>query len=424
MNQKALCAKINDGELDRVFSKLYSDIPRARSRYNEILSMHENTYGERGELLLFSTPGRTEISGNHTDHQQGRVLAGSVDLDIIAAVSKNNDNMVRILSKGHRLDEIDISSLQKRDNEKNHAASLIRGIAAKMSEQGCVISGFDAYTISDVLTGSGLSSSAAFEVLVATIMNNLFNDDKLPPIELAKISQYAEREYFGKPSGLMDQSACASGGCVEIDFKDPSAPILSQIDFDLSSHGYSLVIVNTGANHSDLTDDYASVPRDMNAVAKLLGGSVLREVNEATFMNEISNIRKKVGDKAVLRALHFFAENERVPLAASALRKRDIDSFFEQITASGNSSFKFLQNVYSDSNPNEQSVSLALCVSEKALAGSKGVCRVHGGGFAGTIQAFVPKERLESYVEALENALGKGCCYVLTIRAQGSVRVY
>lgn len=424
MNQRTLCENINKGELDYVLSGLYSDIERAHLRYNEILSTHEATYGERGEMFLFSTPGRTEISGNHTDHQHGRVLAGSVDLDIIAAVSKNDEGIIRILSKGHKLDEVDISVLEKQESEKNHAASLIRGIASKMTELGCKVCGFDAYTISDVLTGSGLSSSAAFEVLVATIINNLFNDNKLPPIELAKISQYAEREYFGKPSGLMDQSACASGGCVEIDFKDPKAPVLSQIEFDLSAHGYSLVIVNTGANHADLTDDYASVPKDMNAVAKQLGKSVLREVCENDFLKEIPNIRKVLGDKAVLRALHFFAENERVPLAANALRSGNIDEFFTQIKASGNSSFKFLQNVYSDANPNEQSVSLALCISEKALAGSKGVCRVHGGGFAGTIQAFVPRERLEGYVESLEAVLGKGCCYILTIRAQGGVRVY
>ncbi|MFZ2538770.1 MAG: galactokinase family protein [Oscillospiraceae bacterium] len=422
MNTNLLCEYLANGNLDSKFSEIYDDIEGAKTRYIDCVKSHETQYGHKDDLSLFSTPGRTEICGNHTDHQHGCVVAASISLDIVAAVCKNNDNVIRVLSKGYAIDEIDLSNLEKVDCEKNKSISLIRGIAYKMKELGCEVCGFDAYTTSDVLAGSGLSSSAAFEVMIATIINSMFNNDKLSMVELAKISQFAEREYFGKPSGLMDQTACAYGGCVFIDFEDNHEPKIENITFDLASHGYKLVIVNTGANHADLTDDYASVPRDMKLVANWFGAKVLREVNQNKFYSNIAKLRKDVGDKAVLRAAHFFNENMRVLKSADTLRNDDINGFLKYENESGKSSFEFLQNVYSDKNPNEQSVSLALCLTEQIL-GSACVCRVHGGGFAGTIQAYVKAEKLDSYVHFMEDTLFKGCCYVLNIRPYGSIQV-
>lgn len=422
MNTSSLCEYLQTGKLDSKFAQLYSNIEDAKARYLDCINSHEAQYGPKENISLFSTPGRTEICGNHTDHQHGRVLAASISLDIVAVVSKNEDNVIRILSKGYEIDEVDLTSLEKVESEKNKSASLIRGIAFKMKELGCEICGFDAYTTSDVLSGSGLSSSAAFEVMVATIINSLFHADKLSKVELAKISQFAEREYFGKPSGLMDQTACAYGGCVFIDFEDNSNPLIENISFDLAKHGYKLVIVNTGANHADLTDDYASVPRDMKLIANWFNADVLREVCVNDFYAKIKELRQNFGDKAVLRAAHFFAENERVVKSANALKSDNINEFLKYENESGKSSFEFLQNVYSDKNPNEQSVSLALCLTEQIL-GSDCFCRVHGGGFAGTIQVYVKSDQLKSYVSFMENILFQGCCYVLDIRPYGSIQL-
>lgn len=422
MKSNLLCEYLKNGNLDDKFSEIYDDIELGKKRYINCIKLHKAQYGEKEELYLFSTPGRTEICGNHTDHQNGKVLAASINLDIAAVVSKNNDNVIRILSKGYDMDEIDLSNLSKVDSEINQSASIIRGIAFKMKELGCEICGFDAYTTSDVLGGSGLSSSAAFEVMVANIINNLFNDDKLSKVELAKISQFAEREYFGKPSGLMDQTACAYGGCVYIDFENNEQPKIENISFDLVKHGYKLVIVNVGANHADLTDDYASVPKDMKLIANWFKKDVLRKVTKDEFYKNIVTLRKEYGDKAVLRAAHFFNENERVDKSANALKKDNINEFLKYESLSGKSSFEFLQNVYSDKFPNEQSVSLALCVTEDIL-GDDSVCRVHGGGFAGTIQAYVKEEKLKEYVNFMESVLFKGCCYVLNIRPHGSIRL-
>lgn len=423
MNQKELCQKISEGGLDKQLSPLYNDRSASYKRFTELLQAHEKEYGIYDEVALFSAPGRTEIGGNHTDHQHGRVLAAAVTLDIIAAAAKTDDNLIRIHSFGHPEDIIDLSDLSPREDEKNHAASLIRGIACRMKDLGCEIGGFTAVTTSNVLTGSGLSSSAAFEVLVATIMNGLYNGGTLPMVEIAKLSQFSEREYFGKPSGLMDQTACAVGGCVAIDFLHQGAPKLRNIGFNLQEHGYSLVIVNTGANHADLTEDYASVPRDMTRVAKCFGKSFLRDVNENDFFGKLHELRGEVGDKAILRAIHFFEENERVPLMAEALLGDNIEAFFSLVKASGKSSYERLQNIYSDKNPNEQSVALALYMSERVL-GDTGAYRVHGGGFAGTIQAYVKKDLLTKYLTAMEEIFGHGCCYVLDIRFAGGHRIY
>lgn len=423
MNYNELCDYLQSGGIDTKLQEIYDDVNLGKNRLIECINSHRTQYGKDNlDVSLFSTPGRTEICGNHTDHQHGRVLAASVSLDIIAAVTKNNDNIIRVLSKGYTIDEVDLSDLSPHESEKNKSASLIRGVAFKMRELGCEVCGFDAYTISDVLSGSGLSSSAAFEVMVSAIINNLFNNSKLSPVELAKISQFAEREYFGKPSGLMDQTACAYGGCVYIDFEDNNNPQVENIAFDLAHHGYKLVIVNTGANHADLTDDYASVPSDMRLIANHFNKSVLREVAKADFYSSIPQLRENFGDKAVLRSAHFFNENERVLRTANALKSDNIKEFLLCEAQSGRSSFEFLQNVYSDSNPNEQSVSLALCLTEQYL-GEDCTCRVHGGGFAGTIQAYVKADLLDGYVDYMEKALFKGCCYTLNIRPYGCIKL-
>ncbi|MEG0691707.1 MAG: galactokinase family protein [Oscillospiraceae bacterium] len=335
MNTNLLLESLETGNINSQLEKIYDDVDLAKTRYIDCIKLHKNKYGYKDELALFSTPGRTEICGNHTDHQHGRVLAASINLDIIATVSKNDDNIIRVLSKGYTIDEIDLSSLDMVDAEKNKSASLIRGIAFKMQELGYKVCGFDAYTISDVLAGSGLSSSAAFEVLIATIINSMFNNDTLSMVELAKISQFAEREYFGKPSGLMDQTACAYGGCVFIDFENNSEPQIKTIHFDLAAHGYKLVIVNTGGNHVDLTDDYASVPRDMKLVANWFGATVLREVEPDRFYSNLGALRKEIGDKAVLRAAHFFGENNRVEKCSNTLENNDIDGFLKCEKESG-----------------------------------------------------------------------------------------
>lgn len=423
MNQNELKQEIENGKLDRQFCVLYGEEKNGYDRYKEVLSLHEEFYGEREGMALFSVPGRTEICGNHTDHQHGRVLAGAVDLDVIAAVSKNDKNIIRIHSKGYNEDLIDLCDLAPRDSERTHSASLVRGVAARMRALGCEVSGFDAATISNVLVGSGLSSSAAFEVMVATIINLLFNKGKLTPAELAKVAQYAEREYFGKPSGLMDQTACSVGGCVEIDFNNPTVPAITQLDFDLESNGYKLVIVNTGANHSDLTDDYGSIPADMKKVAAFFGEEVLRNVSKKQFDKNLCKVRKEVGDKAILRAIHFFEENDRVPEVSKAIKENDTKKFFELVKASGKSSYQKLQNIYSDKNPNEQSIALALAIAEKLL-GDSGACRVHGGGFAGTIQAFVKNEKLIDFVSQMENIFGDKACFVLNIRNVGGEQVF
>ncbi len=415
-------AAIESGALDERFAALYPSVPQARERYLTCLARHEERYGPQEEIFFFSTPGRTEIGGNHTDHQNGTVLAGAVSLDLVAAVSRNSSHTVRIESEGYPADSLDLADLSPKDDEKNHSSSLIRGVLAKIREKGYLVSGFDAYTMSDVLRGSGLSSSAAFEVSIAGIANSLFCGDTLSPVELAQIAQYAENIYFGKPSGLMDQTACAVGGCVKIDFQDPEKPLLETVSFDLSKDGYQLVIVNCGGNHADLTDDYAAIPAEMKEVAGSFGKNRLRDVAPADFFQELPSLRKKCGDRAVLRAVHFFHENERASLLTEAIRQGDLSRFFQLVQASGRSSYELLQNIYSEKHPREQDLAVALCLTERLLHG-EGACRVHGGGFAGTIQAYVPQALLPELVASLEAVFGKGCCQILNIRQEGSIRI-
>lgn len=370
----------------------------------------------------FSAPGRTELSGNHTDHQHGCVLAAAVNLETLACVGKNDLGVIRVKSEGYPLCEISLQELQKKPEEENTTAALIRGVAAKFAELGAELSGFDAYCISTVLPGSGLSSSAAFEVLIGTIINHLFFDSKCTPVEVARIGQWAENTYFGKPCGLMDQTASAVGNIIGIDFENPAKPIVKRIDFDFSACGHALCIIDSGADHADLTDEYAAIPQEMKSVAAVLGKEVLRDVDEKAFYEKLPEVRKTCGDRAVLRAMHFFAENERVRLQIRALKNDNFDAFLGYVTESGRSSWMLLQNVIPAGNKAHQDVAFALALAEKLLNG-RGAVRVHGGGFAGTIQAFVPNDMLDSFKAEIERVLGTNSCHVLQIRPEGGILV-
>jgi galactokinase len=370
----------------------------------------------------FSAPGRTEISGNHTDHQHGCVLAGAVNLDTVAAVRINGTNKIRIQSKGYPMCEVSLDQLTPVESEINSTPALVRGVAARFAEFGCEVKGFDAYCESTVLPGSGLSSSAAYEVLIGTIINGLFFDKKLSAIEIAQVGQYAENVFFGKPCGLMDQMASSVGGMVFIDFKNPQAPVVEKIDFDFASAEHALCIIDTGADHADLTDEYAAVPGELKALCQILGEGELRSIPKMDFYNNIQRVREEVGDRAVLRAIHVYDENQRVKLQKKALQAGDFNAFLSYVTESGLSSWRYLQNVIPAGRKEKQEVAFALTIAEKLLNG-RGACRVHGGGFAGTIQAFVPNDLLEEFKSGMESVLGEGSCYVLSIRPQGGVEM-
>mgnify|MGYP000107933238 CR=1 FL=1 len=370
----------------------------------------------------FSAPGRTEISGNHTDHQHGCVLAAAVDLETTAEVTLRPDSIIRVASEGYAPVEIDLNDLSVHAEEKNTTAALVRGVAAAFAQRGCKLRGFDAAVRSTVLPGSGLSSSAAFEVLIGTICNELFFDKKCSAIEIAQIGQYAENVYFGKPCGLMDQMASSVGGLVFIDFADPAHPAVRQAAFDFAHCGYTLCTLDSGADHADLTDEYAAIPEEMRRVARVFGKDVLREVDEAEFYAKLKATREAAGDRAVLRALHFFAENERVVGEVAALKANDFETFKKLVIASGNSSFEYLQNVYASCAVEDQGMSLALALAQHVLDG-KGAWRVHGGGFGGTTQNFVPADLVPAFRETVESVFGAGSCHILHIRPFGGVCV-
>ena len=370
----------------------------------------------------FSAPGRTEIGGNHTDHQRGRVLAGAVNLDTVAAVKRNGTNVIRIQSKGYPLSIVDLSNLEPVADEINTAPALIRGVAARFAQLGCQVEGFDAYCESTVLPGSGLSSSAAFEVLIGTIVNHLFFDGKVSQPEVAMIGQYAENVFFGKPCGLMDQTASAVGNLVTIDFFEQGKPVIEPVDFDFASCGHALCIIDSGADHADLTDEYAAIPGEIKAVAAYFGKEVLTQIDEADFYAHIPELRKTCGDRAVMRCIHFYQENARVPQQVAALREGDFDKFLSLVKQSGYSSYMYLQNVIPAGYKAHQDVAVALGLAEHYLQG-RGAYRVHGGGFAGTIQAFVPNDMLQSFVAGVDAALGEGACHVLSIRPHGGVEM-
>ena len=424
MKSLALKQKILDGGLDQWFVRLYSQeqVSDQRRRYCEALDRFSEIFGEDRDVRIYSAPGRTEVSGNHTDHNNGKVLAASVNLDVIAIASINSDNTVRLQSKGYPMDTISLSDLEMKREEINHSASLIRGMAKKFTLEGHRIGGFDAYTTSDVLKGSGLSSSAAFEVLVGTMMSYLFNEGSVDSIEIAQCAQYAENVYFGKPSGLMDQMASSVGGMIAIDFADTENPVIRQVKFDFEALGCALCIVDTGGNHADLTHEYAAIPGEMKKVAAVFGRQTLRGISMDELLQKAGEVRKKCGDRALLRALHFLAENDRVDGIVVALEAEDYSCFLEFITKSGNSSFRYLQNVYANGAPEEQGLSVALFLAERFLNG-QGACRVHGGGFGGTTQNFVPLDRVDDFRTMMEGVFGKGCCHILSIRPVGGVEI-
>ena len=370
----------------------------------------------------FSAPGRTEIGGNHTDHQRGRVLAAAVNLDTRAAVRLNNDGVIRVLSQGYPLCEVDLAQLTPVDSETNTTPALIRGVAARFAELGCKVEGFDAYVTSTVLPGSGLSSSAAFEVLIGTIINILFFDAKVSAPEVAAIGQYAENVFFKKPCGLMDQTASAVGNLVTIDFGNKENPDIRKVDFDFSAVGYALCIIDSGADHADLTDEFSAIPGELKAVAGFFGKEVLTQVDEAEFYANLPAVRKTCGDRAVMRAIHVFEDNARVVKQVAALEAGDFDTFLKLVTESGQSSYMYLQNVIPTGSTLHQEVAVSLALCRHALKG-QGAYRVHGGGFAGTVQAFVPLSILDSFRAEIDGALGEGACYVLSIRPQGGVEL-
>ena len=411
---------LQSGACDEALRQLYvSDDPLPqRERCLRLLEQFTRLYGEREEVRIFSAPGRTELGGNHTDHQHGRVLAAAVTLDKLAIVSPQKEGLVEIGSKSHPLPPLDWRDLTHYEKERGHSPSMIRGVFAGLRQQGYVAGGFAGVTDSVVPTGSGLSSSAAFELLLGQIQNALYNDGAIPPVALARIGQYAENEYFGKPCGLMDQTASAVGSAVAIDFLCPKAPIVERLPCDFARWGMTMYVVNTGGSHADLTEDYTAIPREMRAVAAQFGCRVLREVDPAEFYAGLPGLRGKVSDRAILRAMHFFEENERVPRLAAALREPTAEHYLEEMLASGESSMEKLQNIY-PADPNERGLALALSLCRRELTGCGG-WRVHGGGFAGTIQALVPQEREERFLRVMRGAFGERSCTALTIRPAGA----
>lgn len=394
---------------------------RQPARYEKALEAFREGFGREPEAI-FSAPGRTEVGGNHTDHQHGEVLAASINRDAIAIVAPKVGKTVEVLAEGFGKTVIYIDDLAIRENEIGTTSSLIRGVLAGLHENGFKLGGFDAYITSDVLIGAGLSSSAAFETLIGTIVSGLFNDMKIDPVTIAKIGQFAENKYFGKPCGLMDQTACSVGNLVHIDFKDPGAPIVEKVVFDFSKTDYVLCITDTKGSHADLTHEYAAVPAEMKKIASLLGHDVLRPVTLDDILDNIDMLREAAGDRAVLRAIHFVNETKRAHDEAEALKNSDLQGFLALVRKSGDSSFKYLQNVYTNSDVTVQNVSLALAISDSIL-GDDEVSRVHGGGFAGTVQAFVKRENAASYREQMDKVFGSGACEVLAIRKYGGMRI-
>lgn len=416
---------LEQGSLDQRIKEIYVDeqrVPYNRERYIRAIDRFTELFPSEKEIEIYSAPGRSEVCGNHTDHQNGMVLATSINLDAIAIVAKAEEPVIRLVSGDFPMEEVDVADLSMKEEEQSTTTALIRGVAAGMKERGHKVGGFTAYITSDVLMGAGMSSSAAFESLIGTILSGLYNDMKVSSIEIAQIGQYAENIYFGKPCGLMDQMACSVGGMIFIDFKEKEHPEVRQVHTDFEKAGLSLCIVDTKGSHADLTPDYAAVPAEMNQVAQALGREHLREVPRETFFKELPKLWKETSGRAVLRAIHFYEEEERVLRGVKSLEESDYPGFLSVIKASGDSSAKYLQNIYSPKDVDSQNVTVALAVSESIL-GENGVCRVHGGGFAGTIQAFVKNEAVAAYQEQIEAIYGDDSCHVLKVRLQGGIRV-
>ena len=418
-----LVEELNNKKYDELLNDIYVDtnlLDYQRERYVKAINKYVSLYGDT-DVEIYSAPGRSEVWGNHTDHQHGCVLAAAVNLDAIAVVGRV-DNKIKVLSDDFDIAPINLEDLEIKKAEEGTSEALIRGVCARLKELGYNVGGFNAFITSDVLMGAGLSSSAAFETIIGTIISGLYNDMTIDPVVIAQVGQYAENVYFGKPCGLMDQCASSVGSLINIDFNDVAKPIVNKVDVDFSKFGHSLCIVDTKGSHADLTDEYAAIPMEMKKVANYFGKEFLREVDEEDFFNDIAGARKACQDRAVLRAIHLFEENKRVDQEVKALNNSDFETFKKVVKESGDSSYKFLQNVYANCDVQNQSVSIGLAMSEKII-GRNGVCRVHGGGFAGTIQAFVKDEFVTAYKTEIERVFGKGSCHVLKVRKYGGKKV-
>lgn len=423
-DSKTLTARLERGDYDEKLKEIYLDesvLEYQKKRYIQALNRYEVLFGG-GEVSIYSAPGRSEVGGNHTDHQRGMVLAASINLDAVAVAGKNQENCVKVVSDGYEMSVVPLNDLEKKKEEAGTSAGLIRGVLAGLRSRGYLLGGCSLYVTSDVLIGAGLSSSAAFETILGTVISGLFNDMKVGAVEIAQIGQFAENVYFEKPCGLMDQTACSVGGMIHIDFQEPKQPVVRKLNVDLEQYAYSLCIVDTKGSHEDLTDDYAQIPLEMKAAAAYFGKEVLRNVEEKDLYLHMADMRKELGDRPVLRAIHFFEENKRVEKQAKALEDGRFKSFLELVKESGNSSFQYLQNVYTNHDVQNQSMSVGLAVSESVLE-AHGVCRVHGGGFAGTIQAFVENDFVGAYKETMERLFGDGACHVLKVRKYGGIKV-
>ena len=420
-----LKTSLKNGEYDGKILSICADSSRLdyeRARYISAIETFESLFGA-GDVAVFSAPGRSEVCGNHTDHQHGIVLACSINRDAIAVASVRDDGLIRVKSGDGSLIEFSVDDVEIDESMYGTTVSLIKGVIKGIKDRGYNAGGFECYITSDVLIGAGLSSSAAFETVIGTVINSFYNDMQISAVEIAQIGQFAENVFFGKPCGLMDQMACSVGSLVFIDFEDPEKPVVESVELDLGKYGYSLAITDTKGSHSDLTADYAAVPEEMCAVAALFGCRFLREVSESDFLAHISVVRERCGDRAALRALHFYAENRRVKEAVDAIRGGDVTAFLDAVKRSGDSSFKYLQNVYTNHDVEHQNVSIALCVSDRILGGGNGVSRVHGGGFAGTVQAFVSDGVVDEYKMEMDRVFGVGSCNILKIRPCGGIRV-
>ncbi len=426
MNTTALLHAVLDGAFDGRILSLYakSELASQRARYASAIEQFFALFGEREDTCLFSVPGRSELSGNHTDHNRGSVIATAVNLDIIAVAAPTENEEIHLASEGYPKNTVNLKAFTTPEPARfGTSDALIAGVCQGLCHHGYKTGGFVAYTTSSVPAGAGLSSSAAFENMIGTIENHLYNEGEIDAVTIAQISQYAENEFFGKPSGLMDQLACAVGGIIAIDFENKAAPVTEKIDFDATASDYCLVIVNTRGSHANLTPDYTAIPAEMKAVAHALGGDVLRDISEKDVLENLPALRAAHGDRAVLRALHFFSENKRVSAQKKALQQDDLALFFSLVRESGRSSFCYLQNVFSTQNPREQGVSLALCLAELFLSPREGAWRVHGGGFAGTVQAFVKTSDLPDFISLMESAFGKNACLPLSIRKEGATQL-
>ena len=418
-----LVEELNNKKYDELLNDIYVDtnlLDYQRERYVKAINKYVSLYGDT-DVEIYSAPGRSEVGGNHTDHQHGCVLAAAVNLDAIAVVGRV-DNKIKVLSDDFDIAPINLEDLEIKKAEEGTSEALIRGVCARLKELGYNVGGFNAFITSDVLMGAGLSSSAAFETIIGTIISGLYNDMTIDPVVIAQVGQYAENVYFGKPCGLMDQCASSVGSLINIDFNDVAKPIVNKVDVDFSKFGHSLCIVDTKGSHADLTDEYAAIPMEMKKVANYFGKEFLREVDEEDFFNDIAGARKACQDRAVLRAIHLFEENKRVDQEVKALNNSDFETFKKVVKESGDSSYKFLQNVYANCDVQNQSVSIGLAMSEKII-GRNGVCRVHGGCFAVTIQAFVKDEFVTAYKTEIERVFGKGSCHVLKVRKYGGKKV-